>query len=127
MNKEIVKSELKSRLEDFVKGYPYTSFLYGYDEVRNCFLVSYTIDVNKSMASDKFWTDLLGLQEIFLEQYGDAAPLFCEEEELFKLPYDSETIQCNTKMTEQEVDLLTYSRSKRGNRMMSARYPIANV
>lgn len=128
MNQNIVKTELIRSLTKFVSAHPCVSFQYGYDKVRKCFLVSYLIlHKSEETNSDKFWTDLLCLQENLMGSYGENAPLFCEEESLFKLPSDFETIQCNAKASEEKIDIYSYSRSKRVNRASSLRYPIANV
>lgn len=93
-------SKLENLLREFsnimVKRYNWLTIKFEYNEKKQCYLVSYS-PKDKIQSDDEFITDSMMLEQMFVDFFGDYAPLFCDEEELFKLSPNAEVIKYEKK------------------------------
>lgn len=79
-----------------VKQYKWLTVKFEYNEDTNNYLVSYS-PKDKIQSDDNFMRDRDFVEDFFKDVYGDLAPLFCNEEELFKLSPNAEVIKYESK------------------------------
>ena len=60
------------------------------------FIVSY-YPKDKIQSDNEFMTDSMMLEDMFNDYFGEYAPLFCDEEEYFKLSPNAEVIKYESK------------------------------
>lgn len=91
MNK---KGEIrKSLLEWFdimVNKYSWLQIKYEYNELKDIYLVSFCI--GSDIENFEFEQDVLLFEEVLDNKFGDDSPLFCDNESLFRLSANAETI-----------------------------------
>lgn len=90
----MIIDEIKSRLYQWSKvitsAYPGLKVRFEYSESREVFLVSlYTASVDNM---ERFSEDVMVFEDEMEYLYGDNAPLFCDNEELFSLSQKAETV-----------------------------------
>lgn len=87
-------------LKDFskimVKNYTWLTIKFEYNENKQQYLVSYS-PKDKIQSDNEFITDSMMLEDMFNDYFGDYAPLFCDEEEYFKLSPNAEVIKYESK------------------------------
>lgn len=93
MKREVILTALIEGLESLVAKYDWLTIKYEYSEVRGVYLVSYS-SVNNTNFSEDFLIDSINFEDRMCDTFGDDAPLFCDEEELFKLSIAAEIIGC---------------------------------
>lgn len=81
--KEKVLDTLIPRLEEITAKYSWLSVRYEYNEKRRVYLVSY--DYARKSEDPGFIRSSIELEEQMNAFFGDEAPLFCDNEELFHL------------------------------------------
>jgi len=90
--KEDIEKRLTAWFSVMSNKYSWLRIKYEFNERRNVFVVSFSpsccID-----ASDEFNKDALLFENEINNEYGDYAPLFTDEEELFKLSENAKTIK----------------------------------
>lgn len=79
-----------------VKQYEWLTIKLEYNEDKQQYLVSYS-PKDKIQNDDNFMRDSSFVEDFFNEVYGDYAPLFCDDEELFKLSPNAEIIKYENK------------------------------
>lgn len=93
-------SKLEHALREFsqvmVRWHNWLTIKFEYNEKKQQYLVSY-YPKDKIQSDDEFITDSMMLEQMFVDFYGDYAPLFCDEEELFKLSPNAEVIKYESK------------------------------
>lgn len=87
---------LKDFLKVMVKWHKWLTIKFEYNEEKDKYLVSYS-PKDKIQNDDNFIRDSMMLEDLFVELYGNYAPLFCDEEELFKLSPNAEIIKYESK------------------------------
>lgn len=79
-----IEKHLRNELIRLVTKYDWLTIKYEYNEMYGCHLVSYS-PITLINVSEDFITDSMQLQRKMEDLYDDAAPLFCDEEDIFKL------------------------------------------
>lgn len=87
---------LKELLNIMVKHYNWLTIKFEYNEEKNRYLVSYS-PKDKIQNDDEFMKESMMLEDWLVELYGNYAPLFCDEEELFKLSPNAQIIKYESK------------------------------
>lgn len=87
---------LKDFLTIMVKNYNWLTIKYEYNDEKDKYLVSYS-PKEKIQSDESFMKDSMMIENLFVELYGNYAPLFCDDEELFKLSPNAEIIKYESK------------------------------
>lgn len=87
---------LREFLNIMVKRYTWLTIKFEYNENKQQYLVSYS-PKDKIQSDNEFMTDSMMLEEMFNDYFGEYAPLFCDEEEYFKLSPNAEVIKYESK------------------------------
>ena len=91
---------LRRWAQDLVSRYTWLTIRFEYSERRGVYLVSYSPS-EKIDESESFARETMEFENRMNDLYDDHAPLFCDEEELFKLSSEAEVIRYHTP---EEVD-----------------------
>lgn len=91
MNKENIEKQLRTWFSQMTKKYSWLRIKFEFNEVRRVFMVSFS-PVNQIELSDEFNRDAMQFADEMNEQYSNDAPLFTDEETLFKLSADAKTV-----------------------------------
>lgn len=92
MRNSKLEGVLRNWFNMMVDRYKWLSIKFEYNEKRGIYLVSYS-PVSKIGNSDDFIKDSMEFEDKINSLYGDASPLFCDEEKYFKLSSNAETIE----------------------------------
>lgn len=106
MNRNQIENSLTEWFEDMLKKYIDVSFRYEYNEKRNVYLVSYSINVDECQES-AFFKDVMAFEDKMDLLFENDAPLFCEGESLFKLSSDA-IIKSNSEFKNQEIFIFNW-------------------
>ena len=87
---------LKEFLNIMVKNYNWLTIKFEYNEEKDKYLVSYS-PKDKIENDDNFIRYSSFVEDYFNYVYGNYAPLFCDDEELFKLSPNAEIIKYENK------------------------------
>ncbi len=90
MRQDEIKYKLKKWAERITSKYEGLRVRYEFCAKRGVFLVSYDYDHIENM--DEFFLASMDFEEKMDREYGDGTPLFCDNEELFSLSAEAETI-----------------------------------
>lgn len=90
MRIEEIKDKLISWSRCITSEYPGLQVRYEYNESRGVYLVSLTTGEVDDM--ERLSVDVMAFEDEMEDAYGYDAPLFCDNEELFKLSSKAETI-----------------------------------
>lgn len=90
MRIEEIKNNLSSWSKQMTSNYIGLKIRYEFSASRGVFLVSLYTDEIKDL--EKFSIDVMAFEDEMSDLYGYDAPLFCDNEELFKLSSEAETI-----------------------------------
>ena len=82
---------LRRWAQDLVSRYTWLTIRFEYSERRGVYLVSYSPS-EKIDESESFARETMEFENRMNDLYDDNAPLFCDEEELFKLSSEAEVI-----------------------------------
>lgn len=93
---EYVEQFLRKWLKKLVQKYKWLTIKFEYNEKEQRYLVSYS-PKEEIENDDNFMRDSMMLEDMFNDFFGDYAPLFCDEEEYFKLSPNAEIIKCENK------------------------------
>ena len=87
-----VERALRRYAEDLVSRYTWLTIRFEYSEKRSVYLVSYS---PRYLISGKtaLINEMMDFEDRMNDVYGDDAPLFCKDEELFKLSPEAEVIR----------------------------------
>ena len=87
-----VERILRQYAEDLVSRYTWLTIRFEYSEKRSVYLVSYS---PKCLISGKtaLINEMMEFEDRMNDVYGDDAPLFCKDEELFKLSPEAEVVR----------------------------------
>lgn len=91
MNK--IENKLRVWFNEMVNRYNWLCIKYEYRDDYNTYLVSFS-PVEKISTDNNFIEDAIDFENKMNMEYGDDAPLFCDEEKYFKLSESAETISC---------------------------------
>ena len=89
-----IENALRRWAQDMVSRYTWLTLRFEYNEKRDVYLVSYSPE---EKAGDDFVTEAIAFEDRMNELYGDYAPLFCYDEELFRLSPAAEVIRYEPK------------------------------
>lgn len=84
MKREIIKRQLENWFDEMLQKYAWLNIKYEYSDIERCFLVSFSPGVI-TKASEDFSKDALEFENKMNAEYDTDAPLFCDDESLFKL------------------------------------------
>ena len=87
-----VERALRQYAEDLVSRYPWLTIRFEYSEKRSVYLVSYS-PAQKINENESFIRESMAFEDRMNDIYDDDAPLFCDDEELFKLSPEAEVIR----------------------------------
>ena len=106
MRKDDIKNKLIQWSNLITSRYPGLVVRFEYNESRKVFLVSlYPNDINEE-DKEKFSIDVMSFEDELSDLYGWDAPLFCDNEELFRLSQEAQTIVSFTETAvEREWDI----------------------
>lgn len=91
MNKELIEKDLRTWFDTMVKKYQWLNIKFEWSQDRGVFLVSFS-PVEKIELSDEFNEDAMRFADELNAKYGNDAPLFTDEDTLFQLSVDAESI-----------------------------------
>lgn len=102
---------LRRWAQDLVSRYTWLTIRFEYSERRGVYLVSYSPS-EKIDESESFARETMEFENRMNDLYDDNAPLFCDEEELFKLSSEAEVIRYHTP---EKVDLHSVPKKKKSS------------
>lgn len=123
MNKKI-EEILREWCQNMIKKYEWLTIRFEFNEIQKLYLVSF-YPITKIDLSDDFNKDALTFEDKMNEDYGDKAPLFCDEESLFKLSSFAESYPHHNEdfnFTEQFPKVHWFSRREEERKNTSYRY-----
>lgn len=88
MKKEIIEKQLIRWFDIMLQKYAWLNIQYEYSDIERCFLVSFSPGL-LTKASEDFSKDALEFENLMNKEYGIEAPLFCDDEELFKMSHNA--------------------------------------
>ena len=89
-----IENALRNWARSMVSRYTWLTIRFEYSEKERVYLVSYSPE---EKAGDDFVIESIALENRMKELYGDYAPLFCYDEELFRLSPAAEVIRYEPK------------------------------
>lgn len=107
--KEEIKKLLTEWFNTMLAKYTWLKVKYEYNEAKECYLVSFYI--SSGIENLDFDKDVLEFEEAMDNKYGDSSPLFCDNEELFKLSSGAKILYSKSKNIFEELigkDRLVY-------------------
>ena len=87
-----VERILRQYAEDLVSRYTWLTIRFEYSEKRSVYLVSYS-PKRLISGNDTLINEMMDFEDRMNDVYGDDAPLFCEDERLFKLSPEAEVVR----------------------------------
>lgn len=97
MKKEIIKEQLNTWFSQMLQKYTWLSIKFEYNDLEKCFMVSFSPKFIISQ-DEGFCKEALTFENEMNKVYGDYAPLFCDDEDLFTLSSEAEFLS-NQKAT----------------------------
>lgn len=97
MKKEIIKEQLNTWFSQMLQKYTWLSIKFEYNDLEKCFMVSFSPKFIISQ-DEGFCKEALTFENEMNKVYGDYAPLFCDDEDLFTLSSEAEFLS-NQKVT----------------------------
>lgn len=91
MKKEEIGQDLKTWFSQMLEKYTWLSIKYEFSTKRNCFMVSFS-PASIISQDDDFCIEALAFEDEMNVKYGDDAPLFCDDESLFKLSTNAQIL-----------------------------------
>lgn len=92
MKRDKIEKQLRLWFSQMLLKYTWLIIKYEYSDVEDCYLVSFSPEKELEQ-SDDFSKDALDFENRMNREYGDDAPLFCDEESLFKLSSSAEVLE----------------------------------
>ena len=90
MKQKNIEQELKAWLALMQQKYTWLSIKFEFNEEYKCYLVSFSPS-SKSIQNKDFCRDVLDFEDKVNEEYEFDAPLFCDDEDLYKLSDKAQT------------------------------------
>jgi len=87
---------LRRWAQGMVSRYTWLTIRFEYSEKRSVYLVSYS-PAQKIDENEPFMLESMAFEDQMNERYGDYAPLFCDDDELFRLSPAAEVIRYEPK------------------------------
>lgn len=104
MKKEIIKEQLNTWFGQMLQKYTWLSIKFEYNDLEECFMVSFSPKFIISQ-DEGFCKEALTFENEMNKAYGDYAPLFCDEEDLFTLSSEAEFLSNQTAIyTDETID-----------------------
>ena len=106
MKNEIIKEQLNTWFSQMLQKYTWLSIKFEYNDLEKCFMVSFSPKFIISQ-DEGFCKEALTFENEMNEVYGDYAPLFCDDEDLFTLSSDAELLSNQPKnsfYTDETID-----------------------
>ncbi len=97
MKKEIINEQLNTWFSQMLQKYTWLSIKFEYNDLEKCFMVSFSPKFIISQ-DEGFCKEALTFENEMNKVYGDYAPLFCDDEDLFTLSSEAEFLS-NQKVT----------------------------
>lgn len=97
MKKEIINEQLNTWFSQMLQKYTWLSIKFEYNDLEKCFMVSFSPKFIISQ-DEGFCKEALTFENEMNKVYGDYAPLFCDDEDLFTLSSEAEFLS-NQKAT----------------------------
>lgn len=91
MAQESIENKLTSWFSQMLEKYNGLTIKYEYSTKHNGYLVSFSAD-SSILKNDEFSKEAMAFEDKMTEDYGDYAPLFCDNEELFKLSSNAKVL-----------------------------------
>ena len=104
MKNERIEQELRTWFDRMLAKYVWLSIKFEFNLTRQCFMVSFSPETIISQSKD-FCEETLAFEDKLNDEYGDDAPLFCDEESLFKLSSNAEVLTNNDTIELSKIDL----------------------
>lgn len=95
-----MERDLVEMIRKLTSEFPWLSVRYEYSEDWDTLLVSYA-PRNKIFKDERILSRMMTLEDELRDKYGEDAPLFCEEEHLFKLSPEATLIASSEFMSHQ--------------------------
>jgi hypothetical protein len=95
MNKEIIEKKLHAWFSQMTEKYVWLRIKFEFNEVRGVFMVSFS-PIYQIEQSDEFNLDAMNFADEMNDEYGNEAPLFTDEEALFRLSDEAEVISAHS-------------------------------
>jgi hypothetical protein len=95
MNKEIIEKKLHTWFSQMTEKYVWLRIKFEFNEVRGVFMVSFS-PIYQIKQSDEFNLDAMNFANEMNDEYGNEAPLFTDEEALFRLSDEAEVISAHS-------------------------------
>ena len=106
MKKEIINEQLNTWFSQMLQKYTWLSIKFEYNDLEKCFMVSFSPKFIISQ-DEGFCKEALTFENEMNKVYGDYAPLFCDEEDLFTLSSEAEFLSnqtANSFYTDETID-----------------------
>lgn len=94
MKRDKIEEQLRLWFGKMLLKYTWLKIKFEYSEIEKCYMVSFSPS-SKINVSEEFSKDALDFEDKMNLEYGDDAPLFCDEESLFKLSSNAEVLAVN--------------------------------
>lgn len=95
MKKEIINEQLNTWFSQMLQKYTWLSIKFEYNDLEKCFMVSFSPKFIISQ-DEGFCKEALTFENEMNKVYGDYAPLFCDDEDLFTLSSEAEFFPSQT-------------------------------
>nr|DAR30566.1 MAG TPA: hypothetical protein [Caudoviricetes sp.] len=106
MKKEIINEQLNTWFSQMLQKYTWLSIKFEYNDLEKCFMVSFSPKFIISQ-DEGFCKEALTFENEMNKVYGDYAPLFCDDEDLFTLSSEAEFLSnqtANSFCTDETID-----------------------
>lgn len=106
MKKEIINEQLNTWFSQMLQKYTWLSIKFEYNDLEKCFMVSFSPKFIISQ-DEGFCKEALTFENEMNKAYGDYAPLFCDDEDLFTLSSEAEFLsnqKANSFCTDETID-----------------------
>ena len=94
MIQEEIRGKLVAWFDKMMTKFEWLSIKFEYSDKLRSYLVSFSPS-SKIEESDEFCAESMNFEDEMNNQYGDSAPLFCDDEKYFKLSDKAETVYRN--------------------------------
>lgn len=127
----VMEQDLVDMLKELTSEFPWLSARYEYSEAWDTLLVSYT-PRDKIFGDERAPSRMMMLEDELRDKYGEDAPLFCEEERLFKLSPEATLIAGSEFMSPQvplgwdrSEEIYAYTEKESDYRVQNLSYRLA--
>lgn len=107
MKQEEIKKKLVAWFDKMMIKYEWLSIKFEYSNKLSNYLVSFSPS-SKIEESDDFCEESMNFEDEMSKQYGDLAPLFCDDEKYFKLSENAEIVRRNIVFNRKNIRELSF-------------------